>query len=166
MTSYHNDINRLAKKVGELLVKQNQMLVTAESCTGGWVAEAVTAIAGSSQWFERGFVTYSNLSKQELLAVPAMTLQTYGAVSAETAEAMVLGALQQSAAQVALAITGIAGPGGGSEDKPVGLVYFAWAGIQFAPSVVKMLFNGDRAGIRRQAVIFSLEQLILLLRNL
>lgn len=135
-------------------------LVTAESCTGGWVAQEVTAIAGSSAWFERGFVTYSNEAKQELLGVRAGTLERRGAVSEETAREMALGALAHSRASVALAVTGIAGPGGGSAEKPVGLVCFAWAKAGGVERSEARRFEGDREAIRRQAVVHALEGLL------
>jgi nicotinamide-nucleotide amidase len=132
------------------------MLVTAESCTGGWVAQAVTAIAGSSDWFDRGFVTYSNEAKQEMLGVRAETLTRYGAVSEETAREMAQGALSRSRATLALAVTGVAGPAAGSREKPVGMVCFAWARKQGA-RVATMRFSGDRESVRRQSVIHALE---------
>lgn len=162
----NNDFNRLASEVGILLAKHNSMLVTAESCTGGWVAEAITAIPGSSKWFERGYVTYSNSSKQELLNVTEQTIAVYGAVSEQTAIEMADGALKNSHAQIALAVTGIAGPDGGEQYKPVGTVYFAWVGERFACQVAKMYFSGDRQTIRQQAVAFSLESLIFIMRIL
>lgn len=149
-------MHELAKRVGERLAASGQTLATAESCTGGWVAEAVTSIAGSSDWFDRGFVTYSNDAKQELLGVKQSTLKKNGAVSEQTAIEMVQGALDRSKATVALAVTGIAGPGGGSLDKPVGTVCFAWAGKQGARSET-MRFSGDRESVRRQSVIHALE---------
>ncbi|HYD58419.1 MAG TPA: nicotinamide-nucleotide amidohydrolase family protein, partial [Burkholderiales bacterium] len=112
----------LAEKVGAALKASGQRIVTAESCTGGWVAQVVTSVAGSSAWFERGFVTYSNEAKQELLGVPAQVLARHGAVSEETARAMVEGALARSHGSVALSITGVAGPTGGTPAKPVGTV--------------------------------------------
>lgn len=160
------DFNRLASKVGALLAKHNEMLVTAESCTGGWIAETMTALPGSSAWFERGYVTYSNLAKQELLHVSEPTLARYGAVSEYTAVAMAQGALRNSHAQIALATTGIAGPSGNEQNKPVGLVYFAWASNRFNCQVAKMMFSGDRQSIRQQAVTFSLESLIFIMRNI
>jgi len=141
------------------------MLACAESCTGGWVAEVVTATAGSSAWFERGFITYSNISKQEMLWVKAETLASYGAVSEETAREMATGALIHSRAQVALAITGIAGPDGGTPEKPVGTVCFAWAreGENALPKSETRHFTGDREAVRRQAVIHALEEILMLL---
>jgi nicotinamide-nucleotide amidase len=116
----------LAAQVGGLLKSHGLMLATAESCTGGGVAQAITEVAGSSAWFERGFITYSNLSKQQMLGVRETTLRQHGAVSEATVREMVAGALQHSAAQVSLAVSGIAGPDGGTADKPVGTVWFAW----------------------------------------
>ena len=132
------------------------MLVTAESCTGGWVAQAVTSIAGSSEWFERGFVTYSNAAKQELLGVKRATLKKHGAVSEETAREMAQGALARSKGTVALAVTGVAGPSGGTPGKPVGMVCFAWTTPDAVRSETKN-FSGDRESVRRQSVIHALE---------
>lgn len=146
----------LAEKLGKRLQGAAAVLATAESCTGGWAAQAVTAIAGSSSWFDRGFVTYSNEAKQELLGVRAQTLARHGAVSEETAREMAQGALQRSKATVALAITGVAGPGGGSADKPVGTVCFAWATRAGARSETRR-FSGDREAVRRQSVVHALE---------
>jgi len=146
----------LAGRVGERLLAGGQTLATAESCTGGWVAQAVTAIAGSSDWFDRGFVTYSNDAKQELLGVKQSTLKKHGAVSEQTAIEMAQGALARSKATLALAVTGIAGPGGGSLDKPVGMVCFAWASRQGARAQT-MRFTGDRESVRRQSVVHALE---------
>ena len=146
----------LAERVGQALKARGLMLVTAESCTGGWVAEAVTSIAGSSDWFERGFVTYSNASKEELLGVSADTLKEHGAVSEQTAREMAEGALARAKGTLALAITGVAGPGGGSREKPVGTVCFAWADEK--KTVVETRhFSGDRESVRRQSVLRALE---------
>ena len=122
------DLASLAAVLAGRLTARNESLVTAESCTGGWIAKICTDLPGSSSWFERGFVTYSNASKQELLGVSARTLERHGAVSEATVREMVSGALRHSHAVWGLAVSGIAGPGGGSEDKPVGTVWFAWAG--------------------------------------
>jgi nicotinamide-nucleotide amidase len=146
----------LAKRVGERLAASGQVLAIAESCTGGWVAQAVTAIAGSSDWFDRGFVTYSNDAKREMLGVRADTLARYGAVSEHTAREMAQGALARSKATVALAVTGVAGPGGGSAEKPVGMVCFAWAGRQTIRTET-IHFSGDRESVRRKSVIHALE---------
>jgi nicotinamide-nucleotide amidase len=142
----------LAESLGRKLQERGALLVTAESCTGGWAAQAITAIAGSSAWFERGFVTYSNEAKAELLGVRRETLECHGAVSEETAREMALGALARSRGSVALAITGIAGPGGGSAAKPVGTVCFAWAARGGALRSETRLFAGDREAVRRQSV--------------
>lgn len=136
------------------------MLACAESCTGGWVAETVTAIAGSSQWFERGFVTYSNAAKQELLGVRADTLRRQGAVSEAVVLEMAAGALRNSRAQTSLAISGVAGPAGGSADKPVGTVCFAWAVRGTEPTAQTRHFAGDREAVRRQSVIHALQGLL------
>lgn len=120
-------IHALAVQVGEQLSRRGLLLATAESCTGGWAASAITAIAGSSGWFDRGFVTYSNLAKQEMLGVLPATLESHGAVSEATAREMALGAVGRSAAHMGVAISGIAGPGGGTDAKPVGTVCFAWS---------------------------------------
>jgi nicotinamide-nucleotide amidase len=146
----------LARKLGERLKARGEILVTAESCTGGWAAQAVTAVAGSSDWFERGFVTYSDTAKQELLGVRRQTLQAHGAVSEETAREMARGALERSHGTVALAVTGIAGPSGGSGEKPVGMVCFAWASKHGLKSETRR-FSGDRQSVRRQSVIRALE---------
>ena len=154
-------LEALADKVGTQLLANGQMLATAESCTGGWVAQALTAIAGSSGWFDRGFVTYSNDAKQEMLGVPAETLASHGAVSEATAAAMALGALQHSRADWALSTTGIAGPSGGSPEKPVGMVCFGWAGPDGRIDVDTRHFSGSREQIRSQSVSHALEGLLM-----
>jgi len=150
----------LARRLGARLRKRRLKLATAESCTGGWIAQAVTAVAGSSDWFERGFVTYSNLAKRELLGVRARTLSRHGAVSEATAREMAAGALAHSRAQIAVAVTGIAGPGGGTRSKPVGTVCFAWSRKRRAPESTVRRFSGGREGIRRQSVAFALQGLL------
>lgn len=154
------ELRVLATRLGDCLRLADQRLTLAESCTGGWLAKVITDIAGSSQWFDRGFVTYTNLSKQELLQVPATTLQIDGAVSAATVAAMARGALSHSAAQLSCAVSGIAGPGGGSAAKPVGLVWFAWALRDGAVRTEQHLFSGDREAVRRQAVAQALQGLL------
>jgi nicotinamide-nucleotide amidase len=149
-------LTTLATLVGARLKARGLKLVTAESCTGGWVAQAVTAVSGSSDWFERGFVTYSNEAKQEMLGVRAGTLDRTGAVSEETALEMARGALAASRAQVAVSITGVAGPTGGTAAKPVGMVCFGWALADGADATTKR-FAGDREQVRRQSVIFALQ---------
>lgn len=146
----------LAKKVGERLKAARARLVTAESCTGGWAAQVVTSVAGSSGWFERGFVTYSNDAKREVLGVHEKTLTTHGAVSEETAREMAQGALSRGKGDIALAVTGVAGPGGGSPGKPVGMVCFAWASAGSIRSETRQ-FSGDRESVRRQSVVRALE---------
>lgn len=150
------DLATLSEQVGEALRTRGLMLVTAESCTGGWIAEVITAVAGSSQWFERGFVTYSNEAKREILGVQATTLSASGAVSEATVREMAEGALAHSRAQVAVAVSGVAGPGGGSLDKPVGTVCMAWAGGSAATRSRRLQFAGNREAVRRQAVAAAL----------
>ena len=157
MSHDQQSLEALAAKVGALLLTNGQRLATAESCTGGWVAQCLTSIAGSSEWFERGFVTYSNEAKQEMLGVEAKTLTTHGAVSEATAAAMAAGALQHSHADWTLAITGIAGPGGGSTGKPVGMICFGWAGPEGRIEVETRHFSGPREEIRRQSVTHALQ---------
>jgi nicotinamide-nucleotide amidase len=150
-------MEELAKRLGQRLKAAQALLVTAESCTGGWVAQAVTAVPGSSDWFERGFVTYSNDAKQELLGVRGDTLARHGAVSEEAAREMALGALERSRGTLAVAVTGIAGPTGGSAAKPVGMVCFAWARKAGALRSETQRYSGDRESVRRQSVIRALE---------
>lgn len=153
-------LEALAAEVGKLLLANGQRLVTAESCTGGWAAQCVTAIAGSSHWFERGFITYSNEAKIELLDVGAGLLAEQGAVSEATAAAMAMGALQHSHADWALAITGIAGPGGGSPGRPVGTVCFGWAGPGGQINTDTRRFSGGREAVRAQSVGHALQGLL------
>ena len=153
-------LEALAARVGALLVQNGQKLAVAESCTGGWVAQCLTAIAGSSDWFERGFVTYSNEAKQEMLGVPGTILLDHGAVSEATASAMASGALAHSRSDWALAITGIAGPSGGTTEKPVGLVCFAWACRDGRLDVETRRFAGDRQEVRAQSVAHVLSGLL------
>jgi nicotinamide-nucleotide amidase len=154
-----SDLEDLAAAIGELLKQRGETLCTAESCTGGWVSMTLTAIAGSSAWFERGFVTYSNQAKQELLGVPADVLASHGAVSTATASAMTSGAQQAAGTDWAIAITGIAGPDGGSTDKPVGTVCFGWAGPDGLLHTATQHFHGDRRAVRQQAVRHCLRRL-------
>ena len=145
----------LSRKVGKALKNRSGTLVTAESCTGGWAAQAVTSVAGSSNWFERGYVTYSDAAKREELGVSKRTLLRHGAVSEPTARAMARGALRQSRGTIALAITGVAGPAGGAPGKPVGTVCFAWAQGRKIRSETKR-FRGGRSRVRRRSVIHAL----------
>ena len=147
-----HELTRLAARVGECLRERGWRLATAESCTGGWVAKTITDIAGSSDWFDRGFVTYSNAAKQQMLGVDAGLIEVHGAVSAPVVRAMVTGALAHSQAEVALAVSGIAGPGGGSPEKPVGTVWFAWGQMGSGSVTRRECFAGDREAVRAQAV--------------
>ncbi|MHB1947999.1 MAG: CinA family protein [Gammaproteobacteria bacterium] len=155
-----HSLEKLTTDLGLALISREWKLATAESCTGGGVAYHITEISGSSKWFERGFVTYSNLSKEELLGVSQATLSEFGAVSEETAKEMAEGALERSQAQISLAITGIAGPDGGSIAKPVGTVWFAWAGINQETQAELHVFQGDRHSIREQAIEVALNKLL------
>jgi len=157
------ELHQLASELGDKLCARGWMLVTAESCTGGWVGQLVTALPGSSHWYERGFITYANAAKIEMLGVPADTIETYGAVSEETAHAMAAGALAHSHAQAALAISGIAGPGGGTPKKPVGLVCYGWALADGTAMSSTCRLDGDREEIRSRAVAAALRGLIDLL---
>lgn len=151
-----NELQELSVQVGNALKARGMMLAAAESCTGGWVAKVVTDIAGSSAWFDRGFVTYTNVAKQEMLGVNEETLRARGAVSEETVREMAEGALSHSHAQVAVAISGVAGPGGGTAAKPVGMVCFAWAVRGRPTRACTERFAGDREEVRRQAVVRAL----------
>jgi len=153
-------LETLAGQLGALLLSEQQRLVTAESCTGGWVAQCLTAIAGSSQWFDRGFVTYSNEAKLEMLGVPPDTLAEHGAVSQPVAVAMAEGALRHSRADWAVAITGVAGPTGGSLEKPVGTVCFAWACRDGRVATETGHFAGNRNEIRAHSVAYALSGLL------
>ncbi|GAB6069666.1 nicotinamide-nucleotide amidase [Thiomicrorhabdus hydrogeniphila] len=154
----------LVSQVGQALAEYDAMVVTAESCTGGMIAESLTSIAGSTAWFDRAYITYSYESKREMLGVKEITLQKNGAVSQECVEEMALGALQQSHAKVSVACSGIAGPGGGSEDKPVGTVWLAWA-VQGQQDVVSQLchFEGDRQAVREKTTEVALMGIMKLL---
>lgn len=152
-----SELEDLAGQLGRALERSRLMLATAESCTGGWVARVMTAVPGSSNWFERGFVTYSNAAKTEMLGVGADILARHGAVSEPAVRAMAEGALARSRAQVALAVTGIAGPSGGTPDKPVGTVWFAWVRSGAATQAQCRRFEGDREAVRRRAVAVALE---------
>jgi nicotinamide-nucleotide amidase len=150
----------LAERAGRALERRGFMLATAESCTGGWVAEAITMVPGSSAWFDRGFVTYTYISKREMLGVKTETLEQHGAVSEAVVREMVLGALASSRAQVALAVSGTAGPSGGTAEKPVGTVCFAWGTKDSPPATQTLYFAGDREAVRRQSVMHALTVLI------
>ncbi len=147
----------LAERVGHALKSKGLMLASAESCTGGWIGEAVTAVPGSSEWFERGFITYTNAAKQEMLGVLPTTLEKFGAVSEPTVLEMAAGALVHSRASVAVSVSGVAGPSGGTAAKPVGMVCIGWCLRGAQPFAVTKYFSGDREAVRRQSVIVALE---------
>ena len=154
-----DEIRGLAVRLGELALERKVMVASAESCTGGLVAGAITDVAGSSGWFERGFVTYSNRAKIEQLGVDPELIARHGAVSGETVKAMAQGAEAASGAQWTVAVTGIAGPAGGSPDKPVGTVWFAWAGPKGVEALHRRL-EGDRAAVRAASVAIALRGLV------
>ncbi len=154
------EIDGLAADVGGILLERNLMLATVESCTGGWIAQTITDIAGSSAWFERGFVTYSNEAKQEMVGVQAETLAKHGAVSGEVAVEMALGGFRYSRADFAVSVTGIAGPDGGTPEKPVGTVWIAWASQDGRSEAVCYRFQGDRRAVREASVEQALLGLI------
>lgn len=153
-------LRALSLLLGERLLARGWLLATAESCTGGGIAAVVTDIAGSSGWFDRGFVTYSNEAKQDMLGVSVLTLASRGAVSEETAAEMAAGAVANSRAQLAVAVTGVAGPSGGSAEKPVGLVCFGYARLQGETLTRRVVFAGDRAAVRAQTVATALAGLV------
>ncbi len=165
----------LTEQLAEVLLQHGWMLATAESCTGGLIASRCTDLSGSSQWFERGFVTYSNEAKHEMLGVDSALIAEHGAVSAAVAQAMALGALRHSRAQVSVAVTGVAGPTGGSADKPVGTVWLAWATPSDAGPTLgaetawvktqRMQFSGDRAAVREATVQHAIKTLLDLLKK-
>jgi len=150
-------LHQLSIDVGQELKAQGLWITCAESCTGGWVAKAITDIAGSSAWFDRGFVTYSNAAKHDLIGVSESTLNAFGAVSEEVVREMAQGALHAAKANLALSISGIAGPDGGSIEKPVGTVWFGFADSTGRVLAIKQVFTGDRASVRLQAAVFSLQ---------
>ena len=160
-----SELEKLAERLGALLLERGECLAAAESCTGGWLAQSVTAIAGSSAWFDRGFVTYSNAAKVDMLGVPESTLERHGAVSEAVARAMAQGVLAHSRADWSVAITGIAGPSGGSPEKPVGTVCFAWGRKDGGCEAQTCHFSGDRAAVREQSVCYALNGLIERLRS-
>jgi len=157
------ELHQLARELADKLLARGWMLASAESCTGGWVGQLLTSLPGSSQWYERGFITYANAAKIEMLGVPEATLATHGAVSEETARTMATGALARSHAHAALAISGIAGPDGGTPQKPVGLVCYGWALADGTAMSSTCRLSGDREEIRSRAVAAALRGLIDLL---
>ncbi|MCF7965811.1 MAG: CinA family protein [Methylobacter tundripaludum] len=152
-----SELFELAEQLGRKLKANGKKIATAESCTGGWIAQTITDVPGSSAWFDRGFVTYSNTAKVQMLDVSPETLEKHGAVSAETATEMAAGALAHSEADVAVAVTGIAGPDGGTPDKPVGTVFIAWADKYGEAKVIKKQFAGNRRQIRAETVESAIE---------
>jgi nicotinamide-nucleotide amidase len=156
---------QLTESLAQLLTAAGYRIATAESCTGGLIAKTLTDRAGSSDWFDRGFVTYSNQAKIDMLAVEEQTLEEFGAVSLEVAAQMARGALAHSRANLALSVTGIAGPGGGSEEKPVGLVCFGFA-LEDQLLTIKQQFEGDRSQVRQASLFFALEQIEMLLKSM
>jgi nicotinamide-nucleotide amidase len=154
----------LVHEIASLLMAHHWQLVTAESCTGGLIASCLTDVPGSSAWFDRGFITYSNASKQDLLDVPQELIVRYGAVSEEVAKAMAVGALKHSAAHIALSVTGIAGPGGGSIEKPVGTVWLAWIAKGTPPQALEKHYSGTRQEIRATACQDALKGVVSLLK--
>ena len=153
-------LSELSEEVGRVLVAHHFKLATVESCTGGWIGQSLTAVAGSSAWYERGFVTYSNASKTELVGVPRELISRWGAVSEPVVQAMARGALSHSPADLALAVTGIAGPDGGSANRPVGTVWLGWVARAGTERSEQYVFTGDREAVRRQSVIEALSGLI------
>ena len=163
MNGMDAELYALSGRVGDALKARKLMMAAAESCTGGWIGQAVTMVPGSSKWFDRGFVTYTNEAKQDMLGVSAETLKEFGAVSEQTVREMVAGALTRSRAKIAVAVTGIAGPDGGSPAKPVGTVLLAWGKKGGSIKAQAIRFQGDRDAVRRQTVIAALEGLLALL---
>ena len=152
-----SELMQLSEQVGLALKAQGATVTTAESCTGGWIAKALTDIAGSSAWFDRGFVTYSNAAKHELLGVSEATLEQYGAVSEQVVREMAQGVLHAAGADIGLSVSGIAGPDGGSTEKPVGTVWFGFAGRDGRIVTAKQQFSGDREAVRLQAAVFAIQ---------
>jgi len=158
-------LQSISTMLGQELLRRRQRLVTVESCSGGWIAQVITAVAGSSAWFEAGFVTYSNASKTTLVGVPEKLLTSCGAVSAAVVEAMVTGGCRITGAQWGIAVSGIAGPGGGTSEKPVGTVLIAWQGIEQHTWSRQYHFEGDREAVRLQTVQAALQGLLAALRS-
>ncbi len=156
----HESMKNLVVEIGRYLVRLNQTVTAVESCTGGGVAQQLTAVAGSSAWFERSFVTYSNQAKTEMVGVPEDLIQQYGAVSIEVAKAMAGGGKGRANSDYGLSVTGIAGPGGGTRDKPVGTVCFGWACPNGEVTTQQMIFAGDRDVVRSQSVLYALSGLL------
>ena len=150
----------LSRRVGEALLAKHRKLATAESCTGGWIAKCVTDVPGSSEWFDCSFITYTNKAKQQMLGVPELLLADYGAVSEQVVKVMAAGALERSDATIAVSVSGIAGPDGGSSEKPVGTVWVSWKVKESGAIAERFEFNGERDAIRKQAVEVALKGII------
>jgi len=159
MMGLEAEISRLSRELGEALLARGWLAATAESCTGGWIAKAITDIAGSSAWFERGFVTYSNEAKSQMIGVSEATLRDNGAVSEPVVVEMAIGALRAARADYAISVSGVAGPDGGSDEKPVGTVWFAVASASGEGITRRECFSGDREAVRRQATAYALQTL-------
>ncbi len=159
------DLESLSSELGTLLNKKNYFFTTAESCTGGWVGQSLTSVPGSSSWYGCGFITYSNIAKHKVLEVSKDTLNNHGAVSQEVVEEMVIGALKKSRANLGVAISGIAGPGGGTPERPVGTVCLAWKLNDLPPLSITEVFDGSREEVRFKSVSKALEEAISLLKN-
>ena len=159
------DLESLSSELGALLNKKNYFFTTAESCTGGWVGQSLTSVPGSSSWYSCGFITYSNIAKHKILEVSKDTLNNHGAVSQEVVEEMVIGALKKSRANLGVAISGIAGPGGGTPERPVGTVCLAWKLNDLPPLSITEVFDGSREEVRFKSVSKALEEAISLLKN-
>ena len=155
----NQSITSIAERVGNQLLQKKAKITTAESCTGGGIAEAITAVAGSSQWFEYGYITYANRAKKQLLNVSQKTLDAYGAVSEQVVEQMAVGAIHSSGANYAIAVSGIAGPDGGSAEKPVGTVWVCWITPE-TTRVEQYQLQGDRQAVREQVIKISLQELL------
>ena len=160
MEEFDNKVGVLLEKLAEQLIERNWRMSTAESCTGGWIAKCCTDLAGSSAWFDRGHIVYSYSAKEDLLGIAHDDLIRYGAVSAEIASQMATGARDRSRCAVTVSATGIAGPGGGMEGKPVGLVYFGWCVEGSGVEVESKVFPGDRKNVRQQTVLHALEGIL------
>jgi len=161
MAMHESSLQEIAQKTINLLLENNYQLVTVESCTGGWVGKTITDLSGSSAAFTGSFVTYSNEAKQQMVGVQLNTLEAHGAVSEEVAAEIASGAIQKTDAQVAVSITGVAGPSGGTEAKPVGMVCFGWVIKDHKPETTVCYFDGDRDEVRKQAVAFALQGIVL-----